>query len=377
MKVYMKKILMTGITGLVGSAFATDILKRDKNIEIIALTRGQGNKDALARVKDTIREQCEFDGDPDFAKEAMSRITVIKRNIASPIPSSKIDSLEGVDVIFHCAADVNLGKDPYGKTYINNYQGTKNMIKTAKKLNVKHYHQVSTAYVAGKNPGLVLEDGPRENVAFNNSYEKSKYNAERLVRESGLLYTIYRPSIIVGNLKDGKIRRPLAFYRILEFFAKMKKQQCAKMGIQPHEKLSLNMRLQAHNSKKIYFVPIDYVQKTITDLFFLPQSNKTYHITGQNPGSLDDIAAISKDLLKIDGLEIVDSAKHLTIKEKLVNKFLGDLMPYFSTEISFDTANVGEALGDDKLEWKVDYDALYIVIKEYFNNMYPEILGSE
>jgi len=371
----MKKILMTGITGLVGSAFATDVLKRDKKVEIVALTRGQGNKDALARVKDTIREQCEYDNEPEFAKEAMSRITVIKRNIASPISSSKIDSLEGVDVIFHCAADVNLGKDPYGKTYINNYQGTKNMIKTAKKLGVKQYHQVSTAYVAGKEPGVVYEDGARENATFNNSYEKSKYNAERLVRESGLPYTIYRPSIIVGNLKDGKIRKPLAFYRILEFFAKMKKQQCAKQGIKPSDPITLPMRLEAHDSKKIYFVPIDYVQKSITDLFFFPPTNKTYHITGRNPGSLADISTISSTLLKLAGTEVVEKAKHLTIKEKLVKKFLGDLMPYFSTEITFDTTNVVEALGEEELDWKVDYDALYIIIKEYFNNMYPEILG--
>ena len=371
----MKKILMTGITGLVGSAFATELLKREKDVEIVALTRGQGNKDAHARVKETIREQCEFDGSPEFADEAMSRIRVIKRNIASPIPSKTIDTLEGVDVVFHCAADVNLGKDPYGKTYINNYQGTKNMIRTAKKLNVKLYHQVSTAYVAGKDPGVVLEDGPRPDAHFNNSYEKSKYNAERLVRESGIPYTIYRPSIIIGSLKDGKIRRPLAFYRILEFFAKMKKQQCAKEGIEPHEALALTMHLQAHSSKKIYFVPIDYVQKTITDLFFLPPTNKTYHVTGKNPGSLEDIAKVSRLLLKIEGLEVVKKAAHLTLKEKLVHKFLGDLMPYFSTEITFDTKNVAEALGEDKLDWEIDYDALYIVIKEYFNNMFPEILG--
>ena len=175
----------------------------------------------------------------------------------------------------------------------------------------------------------------------------------------------------------GRIRRPLAFYRILEFFAKMKKQQCAKLNLQPHEPLSLDMRLQAHNSNKIYFVPIDYVQKTITDLFFLEPSNKTYHVTGKNPGSLSDIADISRDLLKISGLDIVEKTKHLTIKEKLVNKFLGDLMPYFSTEIIFDTKNVEEALGEEALNWKVDYDALYIVIKAYFMNMFPEIIGPE
>ena len=371
----MKKILLTGITGLVGSAVATEVLKRDKDIEIIALVRGQGNKDASARVKETIREQCDFDGTPEFAEEALSRIKVIKRNIASPIPSSTIDSLEDIDVVFHCAADVNLGKDPYGKTYINNYQGTKNLLKTAKKLNVKAFHQVSTAYVAGKNPGVVMEDGPRSNPSFNNSYEKSKYNAEQLVRDSGLPYSIYRPSIIVGSLKDGRIRKPLAFYRILEFFAKMKKQQCAKLNIQPHEPMHMTMHLQAKHSNRIYFVPIDYVQQTITDLFFLKPENRTYHVTGKHPGSLSDIAVIGKELLRIDGLEVVERASQLSIKEKLVHKFLGDLMPYFSTDITFDTTNVEEALGKDRLDWKIDYDAVYIIIKEYFNNMFPEIMG--
>ncbi len=371
----MKKILLTGITGLVGSAVATEVLKRDKDIEIIALVRGQGNKDATSRVKETIREQCDFDGTPEFAEEALSRITVIKRNIASPIPSAKIDSLEGVDVVFHCAADVNLGKDPYGKTYINNYQGTKNILKTAKKLGVKAFHQVSTAYVAGKNPGVVMEDGPRPDPSFNNSYEKSKYNAEQLVRDSGLPYSIYRPSIIVGSLKDGRIRKPLAFYRILEFFAKMKKQQCAKLNIKPHEPMHMTMHLQAKHSNKIYFVPIDYVQKTITDLFFLKPENRTYHVTGKNPGSLSDIAVIGKELLRIDGLEVVEKASQLSIKEKLVHKFLGDLMPYFSTDITFDTSNVEKALGEDKLDWKIDYDAVYIIIREYFNNMFPEVMG--
>ena len=371
----MRKILMSGITGLVGSAVAINLLRRDKNIEIIALTRGQGNKKADQRVKETIREQCEFDGTPEFTEEALSRISVIKRNIASHIPSFKVNALKDVDTIFHCAADVNLGKDPYGRTYINNYQGTKNLLETAKRLKVKSFHQVSTAYVAGNKPGIAYEDGLRESPSFNNSYEKSKYHAEKLVRKSGIPYTIYRPSIIVGNLADGKIRKPLAFYRVLEFFAKMKKQQCAKQHLQPYESIALTMNIQAHLSDKIYFVPIDYVQKTITDLFFLPTTNKTYHITGKNPGSLTDIFKIGEKLLKIDGLRVVENAGRLSLKERLVHKFLGDLMPYFSTEITFDTKNVADALGEDALDWKIDYDALYIVIKEYYDNMFPEIMS--
>ena len=115
----------------------------------------------------------------------------------------------------------------------------------------------------------------------------------------------------------------------------------------------------------------------ITDLFFIPDSNKTYHITGKHPGSTKDIQKVVGDALQIDGLIVEAKVLSPTFKEKLFGKFLSDLMPYFSTEITFDTTNVEEALGEDKLKWVVDYDALSIIIVEYFNNMFPEIIPNK
>ena len=137
------------------------------------------------------------------------------------------------------------------------------------------------------------------------------------------------------------------------------------------------LRLQAHSSDKIYFVPIDYVQQTISDLFFIPASNKTFHITGKHPGSTKDIQKVVGDALQIGGLIVEAKVLSPTFKEKLFGKFLSDLMPYFSTEITFDTTNVEEALGEDRLKWVVDYDALSIIIVEYFNNMFPEIIPNK
>jgi thioester reductase-like protein len=371
----MKRILMSGITGLVGSAFATELLWKDKNVYIIALTRGQGNKNANIRVEEAIKEQCEFDGRPEFASEALKRIEVIKRNVSSPIPSKTIDSLKNIDSVFHCAADVNLGKDPFGKTYINNYQGTKNMLKTAHKLGVKDFHMVSTAYVAGKAEGIVKEDGLVPNNSFNNAYEKSKYNSEKLVRESGLTFSIYRPSIVVGRIKDGKIRKPLAFYRILEFLAKIKKQQCAKLNLLPNDMLKMHLRLISKKSDKIYFVPIDYVQKTIVALYMKNPKNKTYHITGRGPGSVDDIVTVIVKSLKIDGFSVTEKVERQTIKEKLIHRYLGDLFPYFASDITFDIQNVIDELGEDDLNWVVNLEQLTVIINEFYRNVFPEILG--
>ena len=111
---------------------------------------------------------------------------------------------------------MNLGKDPTGKTFHINYDGTVNMLELARLVNAKAFHYVSTAYVAGKLVGRAMEAVPQES-GFNNPYEESKCKAEMLVRNSGFPFTIYRPAIITGRRRDGRIRKPLAFYyRILE-----------------------------------------------------------------------------------------------------------------------------------------------------------------
>ncbi len=373
-----KKILMTGITGLVGSAYAVQLLKKNENIRIVALTRGgKGNKSAADKVRDTIHEQCAFDSIPGFAYKALKRIEVIDRDVSSTVKDPALERLKDIDTLFHCAANVNLGKDPFNNVYIGNYTGAKNMVDLAKKLKVSSFHHVSTAYVAGKAEGVVLEDtGLIPNNTFNNAYEKSKYSAETLVRTSGLPFSVYRPSIIVGRLKDGKIRKPLAFYRVLEFFGMLKKQYCAKSGAMPDEPMEIELRMETKGSDKIYFVPIDYVQDTIYDLSMLPAKNKTYHITGRGPANMKDIVTAVCKILKIKkGLSFHEKIDKPTVREKMVGRFIGDLYPYFASNITFDVKNVEEALGKKSLDWKMDEKRLITIVREFYLNAFPEMIS--
>ena len=209
---------------------------------------------------------------------------------------------------------------------------------------------------------------------FNNSYEKSKFDSEKLVRESGFPYTIYRPSIIVGRRSDGVIRKPLAFYRILEFFAMIKRNYCAKAKISPNSPFKKDLRLQAGVTDKIYFVPIDYVQEAIVNLFPFPTENKTYHITGESPVSTKWIEEAVCEVLKAEGLQICAEVNDPTKEEKLVQRMISDLMPYFASEIIFDSSNVREKLGDDFLNWKLDINFLKKMITMYYKKEFPELL---
>jgi len=370
----MKQVLITGITGLVGSAFATALLARDKDIEIIALVRqGIGNTDAESRVRETILEQCEFDGNPDFAEAALARIKVVEGCIGDPVLLESA-GFNGVNVIFHCAADVNLGKDPEGKTFNNNYLGTKNMLALAEKLQVEAFHYVSTAYVAGTLQGTAIEDGlPAED--FHNSYEKSKFFAEGLVRDSGIPFTIYRPSIVVGRLSDGRIRRPLAFYRLLDFLVKLKKHTCSKVESDPSDWLEMPLRLEAFASDKVYFAPVDFVQESIVKLFAIPVNNTTYHITGNSPVTTKWIEDVVSRTLKVKGVTVKAKVENPTMDEKLVTRFLGDLLPYFSSQAVFDQKNIIAALGEKVIDWQIGVAGLEKLIGGYYRHTYPEIMG--
>ena len=254
----MNRILVTGITGLVGSAFVVALLRERDDYEIVCLVRAGGGKSAAERVDSIIRDECAFDGCPECADAVLSKISVIEGDVTSIVPSELAADpmLQNVNIIFHCAADVNLGKDPTGKVFRINYHGTEKMVELAKLLGVKEFHYVGTAYIAGKLRGTAIEDNPVDN-GFNNPYEESKFKAEFLVRNSGIPFSVYRPAIITGRRSDGRIRKPLAFYRILEFLGKVKSHRCSKMGVSPDSWVNMDINFATNPSEHVYFVPID------------------------------------------------------------------------------------------------------------------------
>ena len=233
-------ILLTGITGLVGASVVTALLRNHPDFKIVAICRGNSAQTAQERTELTMRAQCEFDGDPASYDSIISRITVISGDVTR-LPFDEIAKYAPYDVMFHCAADVNLGKDPEGKTYATNMNGTLNAVEAVKRFNIPRFQYVSTAYVAGTYVGRVMEDSMPA-TGWINSYERSKFDAEKYVRENvGVPYTIYRPSIIVGRRSDGVIRKPLAFYRILEFLGRIKSNRAFKAGLPANAQLEVKI----------------------------------------------------------------------------------------------------------------------------------------
>jgi len=153
----MKKIFITGGTGFVG----TEILKK-------LLENGY-------YVKALVRDEKKLSFRDD-------RIEVAKGDILDK--ESVLKGVEGCDAIINLVGIIR--EFPEKRVTFENmhFIATKNVVDAAKEKGIKRFIQMSA-------------NGTRKDAISN--YHKTKYKAEEYLRNSGLLYTILRPSLIYGK----------------------------------------------------------------------------------------------------------------------------------------------------------------------------------
>ena len=104
-----------------------------------------------------------------------------------------------------------------------NLEGTRNVNQFAGSLrHLKHYHYVSTCYVAGKRKGVIFENELRHDAGFRNYYEETKYLAEMEVDalKSELPITIHRPAVVCGDSRTGETAKYDGIYYLIRYLLK-------------------------------------------------------------------------------------------------------------------------------------------------------------
>jgi nucleoside-diphosphate-sugar epimerase len=134
--------------------------------------------------------------------------------------------MQGVHEIYHCAAIVSLSKGG-NELMDTNVAGTRNMVASALRLNVKKFCFVSSIAACGFASGkhLIDEQTPWEDNEHKTMYALSKYNAEQEVWkgiQQGLNAVIVNPGVILGvsgsesgsSLIFSQVRKGLLFYTL-------------------------------------------------------------------------------------------------------------------------------------------------------------------
>jgi len=260
----MGRVLITGASGAIGA-------------EVAALLAGGGD-DVIALVH---RERRIVRNDGRVVKDGIEPlhgdVTQLRLGLAPDAWNRLRDEL---DLIVHSAAITDFGRPEQVYRAVN-VEGTRNVLALAsggaRAIPLLH---VSTAYVCGERHGLVGEDELSVGQAFANAYERSKHDAELLVRAAaaqGLPVAIARPSIVVGAARSGVTRELKGFY----LFVKLLVQ--GRLSVVP-----------ANYDALVDFVPVDYVAAAIADMArrFDAAAGRTLQLVGATPLTLREIGDV-------------------------------------------------------------------------------------
>ena len=151
---------------------------------VYALVRAENDEKAAERLRPGLESAFGKDG------AEQERLTAVAGDVQQPglglDPKTYARLCREVDVVVHSAASVSftLGLE---ESRAINVGGTRNVIDFALDCDdIERFTYVSTAYVAGTHPGTFREEQLVEGQEFRNAYERSKFEAERMLRSYGL-----------------------------------------------------------------------------------------------------------------------------------------------------------------------------------------------
>ncbi len=178
---YQQRIFVTGGTGLVGSYLLRYLV-----------AQGYTNILALKRATSSMA----------LVKEIQNKIEWIEGDILDVVLLE--EAMEGIDLVYHCAAVVSFDPRFRKRLYAINQEGTANMVNVALHCGVKRFLHVSSIAAFGKRQTdkAINESNKWERDPVNSDYTISKYLAEQEVWRGiaeGLPAVMVNPAVIMGS----------------------------------------------------------------------------------------------------------------------------------------------------------------------------------
>jgi len=168
------KVAITGASGHIGNCLVRELKKQGAGIKVLVHN---------------------FRSDLDELD-----VEIIRGNLLEP---ESLNALcEGVDVVFHLAAQIDIGNRSIAQIYDTNITGTKNIIKAAKYARVKKFIHFSSIHAFQTEPSDSMLDETRPLVHSDKTiYEYTKAEGEREVMKAvkeGLNAIILNPTAVIG-----------------------------------------------------------------------------------------------------------------------------------------------------------------------------------
>ncbi|MBN1918161.1 MAG: SDR family oxidoreductase [Verrucomicrobia bacterium] len=249
-----ERFVITGATGFLGREVLKRLVARLPQARFTLLVRGREGEPAGDRVSelvDGLFEPAERDRVRTRIEVHAADLTLDRFGLSKAAYGSLID---GTTHVIHSAATVRFDR-PLEVAWQINVGGTKGVLDLARALqgsgSLKALAYIGTAFVAGTRAGLVTEEELDIGQGFRNTYERTKCEAEKLVRAArdDVPVVIARPSIIVGDSRTGITTSFKTLYWPLKVYAKHRWRT-----------------VPGHPDAVIDVVPVDFVADAVAHL---------------------------------------------------------------------------------------------------------------
>lgn len=281
---------LTGGTGLLGSYILRSLLQDGHSVAVLA--RPTRKASAEQRIDKIFSHWEREEG------RTLPRPLVLSGDLLSSdwVDKSRDWFARSCCSIVHCAASLTFYGAPEDEPWLSNVEGTRRILDLARRAEIRRMHYVSTAYIAGSSREF-FEGQTDIGQTLRNDYEKSKFDAEIMVREADFLDkpTVYRPSIVVGDSRTGYTTTYHGFYAVLKLAHTL--VQRLPLGSTSGRNLLAALGLNGGEHKN--FVPVDWVVAVFRHIFSNPEYHgRTYHLTSPRPPLLSDFVDMVQDAVE-------------------------------------------------------------------------------
>jgi thioester reductase-like protein len=357
-------VLVTGATGFIGSRLAFELAQsRGRRLVLLCRPKSRARLDSfLAGFDENVPRPEVIEGDLELDNLGLE-------------PADLRRLKDRVSQVFHVAAGYRLDIS-WQEAQAVNVTGTRRVIDLAADLpGLSRFHYVSTMAVAGNWQGPFREDDLYLGQGFDHAYGHSKFLAEQLVRQAADRFpvTVYRPGVVVGDSRSGKIDKLDGPYYVFRILDKLRRVPGMKRmpQIVPREADTF-----------FHLVPVDFVVDAMVKLAERDDAHlRTYHLMDPDPPSYREFYMATLSTMGFSGPRIARPVTRLinllssralgTLSQAVFNKLElpREMLSHFLYKVTYDTSNATRDLEGTGISAPCFADYLPVILRYFENNM--------